>query len=421
LNYPSFLPSLVHACPCSASSRGSHWMSSISVSKTPEESDNPDSDSDSESALKLQRARWGLPFRHDWRHSLRPFWAGNDGDDAPTAGQALRVLEIVWDILDSEATGTSQGTCASGGGVGGGVGDAKPEPLAEELELLAGFQRRSFLLTAYESCKLEGTLPADGSETGILKAAEELLGGAPHDAVFPSPWPCEGATRDAASGPRPGPGLGTSTSTSTATSTDGPGGLPEGAQQIAQHVKALMYLRGRSGRNLSTAVVKEAHRILLMGAVEEDGRPAENGELRTIGVYAGTHQFPSLSVEAIHRELDGICGTFVKRLHSDEHPIVTAANLAQEVVALHPFRNGNGRMCRLLFMAALVWQGLPFGVTLTSGRSKSRQHYLAALQHAQNRLSDSRLDHLHYMALHSVYMVLSNFYSCLQYCSRRSL
>lgn len=60
------------------------------------------------------------------------------------------------------------------------------------------------------------------------------------------------------------------------------------------------------------------------------------------------------------------------------HPVLIAAELHYNFVAIHPFRDGNGRTARLLMNAALLRGGFP----LTIVDVESRRDYLAALEEA---------------------------------------
>lgn len=290
----------------------------------------------------------------------------------------------------STAGGGGEGSAGAGGGEAPspawkGIGSACGEGTREQ-NLLQAFQRRSLIHTAFQSSELEGTLPAGVSKFDTFRAVELLLdepqGGGPGDV---EPWPCEGVE-----------------------------GTRGTAQQITQHVRALSYLRAQRMWDFNASMVIEAHKILLEGAVEDSGVDAENGTLRTVDVHAGSHEFPSLKPAELLVVLDKVCAEFLRGLVcAEEHPVVTAAKLAQGVVALHPFRNGNGRLCRMLFVVALMWQGVPFGVTLTSGKSRARKHYVEALKRAQNSMSADGFHSLYYLSLFSVCEVLGNFASSL--------
>jgi Fic family protein len=195
-------------------------------------------------------------------------------------------------------------------------------------------------------------------------------------------------------------------------------------KQVVQQLKAAEFLAA-AALPLTTATVTAAHRILLHDATEiaADGtggvRLCPGGDVRTESVsvfYGGrTHQYPALSPSELTGRLDAIVAAFNDRVTRGVHVIEAALRLAQSVVELHPFRNGNGRLCRLLFAAALQWQGLPLAVVLSSGHRKSRQHYVQALVHAQDSLRDKRgrLRWLRAMGVASVCTAVSNFASHL--------
>jgi len=79
--------------------------------------------------------------------------------------------------------------------------------------------------------------------------------------------------------------------------------------------------------------------------------------------------------------------------------------LFYDVITLHPFENGNGRLCRLLFSFGIMKAGVPFPVPLTTGHTKSRNHYMKAILLA--RRGDIR--ELNTMALMSVDYVIRNY------------
>ncbi|KAG2482740.1 hypothetical protein HYH03_018335 [Edaphochlamys debaryana] len=69
----------------------------------------------------------------------------------------------------------------------------------------------------------------------------------------------------------------------------------------------------------------------------------------------------------------------LKRVHAQElDSNVAAATLFYDMITLHPFENGNGRLCWLLVAFALQAVGEPFALGMTNGHSKSRQQYLKA-------------------------------------------
>lgn len=91
---------------------------------------------------------------------------------------------------------------------------------------------------------------------------------------------------------------------------------------------------------------------------------------------------------------------------SINHPIAIATRLMLDFVTIHPFSNGNGRMCRFLFSYALELSGFPFPVVFDSGHKRAYRHYVGALKdaHTKNKISP-----LLQIALVSVSATLENY------------
>jgi Fic family protein len=66
---------------------------------------------------------------------------------------------------------------------------------------------------------------------------------------------------------------------------------------------------------------------------------------------------------------------------SDENPVMKAAKISYQFVAIHPFPDGNGRMSRLIMNMALGAEGLPF-LAVLKGNKKEKHRYITALRHA---------------------------------------
>lgn len=64
--------------------------------------------------------------------------------------------------------------------------------------------------------------------------------------------------------------------------------------------------------------------------------------------------------------------------------VMTAA-LFYGLVNTHPFKDGNGRLCRLLVGYALQAAGEPFPVYLDNGHSKARKQFMTVLRGAHNQ------------------------------------
>jgi Fic family protein len=82
-------------------------------------------------------------------------------------------------------------------------------------------------------------------------------------------------------------------------------------------------------------------------------------------------------------------GNFVEWLNSPDaaklHPVEYATEAHSRVVSIHSFRDGNGRVGRLLMNLLLLRSGYPIAV-ITNER---RKQYMDALVYAQERQGDT--------------------------------
>lgn len=147
--------------------------------------------------------------------------------------------------------------------------------------------------------------------------------------------------------------------------------------QMVQHCRALS-LASAWGRNkehkLTAENVCHLHKTLMLGAVDESGLPLKAGEIRTCGAFTVGHVYPEASMAGLEQAVD----RYHLSLERKDHFLVSAAVLFYEFIQVHPFQDGNGRLCRLLLHYALERVGFPFAVPLSSGYSK-------AMRSAQSR------------------------------------
>jgi Fic family protein len=171
---------------------------------------------------------------------------------------------------------------------------------------------------------------------------------------------------------------------------------------LLQALRAYKYLekQTQSGSPRTSAAICQVHGLLMQGAKQckRDGGVAAigAGQFRIEPVSAGKWTFPPHA--DVPTRLEEIVQNFENRLQ-ELHAIEAATLLFYDVISLHPFIDGNGRLSRFGFAYALLRAGFPFPVILSSGASKEYKHYIAALQHAQGR---GDLKSLYAMAWRSV-------------------
>jgi Fic family protein len=127
-------------------------------------------------------------------------------------------------------------------------------------------------------------------------------------------------------------------------------------QEVYNYRRALrLKLDGKIDLPLSLRLVKELHAVLMSGVRGSNQRP---GEFREIQNQIG---FPARFVPPPPTELPYALDALEKYLHtaSDFDPLVRAFLTHYQFEAIHPFRDGNGRVGRLLLSLAIAeWCGL---------------------------------------------------------------
>lgn len=176
--------------------------------------------------------------------------------------------------------------------------------------------------------------------------------------------------------------------------------------QMIQHLRALKFLLHHVGDPLTVDVILRTHEVLMAGAVDDAGAFIKNGTLRDHSSHAGTHVYPEGNPAVLRASLNRIVEQYIASMSEASPTLVEPAiRLFYNVITLHPFQNGNGRLCRLLFSFAMIQAGVPFPVALTTGHSGARKHYMRSILLA--RRDDIR--ELATIALMSVDYTVSNF------------
>jgi fido (protein-threonine AMPylation protein) len=110
-------------------------------------------------------------------------------------------------------------------------------------------------------------------------------------------------------------------------------------------------------QRLGVEEIKSIHRVLMSGALPNPG------QFRNTNVMADNYVF--CRFEDVHFRIEKTLNDFEQNVERKErHPIEIAVDLMLEFVTIHPFINGNGRMCRLLFSYALKEWGFHFPLDL---------------------------------------------------------
>ena len=200
----------------------------------------------------------------------------------------------------------------------------------------------------------------------------------------------------------------------TTTTWDADGGGDYSKIQMLQHMYAYKYLMDNLNEKLDTNIILNTHRILMKGAVDKYNVLVLNGEYRTFGVNNNIDNYLHFSEvkSTLEKTIDRY-NCMTQSLSSD--PIQMAHDLFWEFLVVHPFQDGNGRLGRLLVTYALMQHGIPFPVTISSGKKKSRKHYDDAIKKYSLLFSNNSA--LYTLIAYSVYCGWKKFINNVKVCA----
>lgn len=147
------------------------------------------------------------------------------------------------------------------------------------------------------------------------------------------------------------------------------------AFEILDHFKAYEYLMGHTHLPLTEQLVKDTHKLLTEHTLTYRYKDAQPGEYTDTDMGAGDTIFgdhekliarvPAL-MEATQRAIEQL----------PVHPVEIAAQFHKHFIFLHPFRDGNGRLGRLLSNFILAKLGHPMIII----ERTDREAYIGALK-----------------------------------------
>jgi len=132
---------------------------------------------------------------------------------------------------------------------------------------------------------------------------------------------------------------------------------------------------------MTEELIKETHAILVKGINGDNAGFLSSKEYggihRSDEIFAGSLPFPKPSkipeaMRSMIQNLDKDLGSAAKDKELD--PFALAAKYADRIVNIHPFIDGNGRMCRLVLNAILIKYA---GIVVNVGEhDQSRDEYI---------------------------------------------
>ncbi|RSL85878.1 hypothetical protein CEP51_003105 [Fusarium floridanum] len=136
-------------------------------------------------------------------------------------------------------------------------------------------------------------------------------------------------------------------------------------REVVQHLQAFEYLNHRfvvDGEDLTEDLIKGTHAILCNGVPIIDEElpevPSEKyaGLYRNVAVGAGSTMF--IMPKYVPQRMEELCSNLKEEIRTIEtqgyvDPFSLAAKYSLQFVDIHPFQDGNGRMCRLILNVIL--------------------------------------------------------------------
>ena len=143
-------------------------------------------------------------------------------------------------------------------------------------------------------------------------------------------------------------------------------------RQMINCMKALNYLQKTLDLPLNTKFIRQTHRLM-----REDGKYVLAGEYRKSTAFAGYHTFaPAGHIERYKEDA-------IFRFHETKKDdlIMATTNLFGNIINIHPFEDGYGRICRLTLAHVLIqMKCCLFPVFLSSFHRRDKRHYIRAVK-----------------------------------------
>lgn len=175
----------------------------------------------------------------------------------------------------------------------------------------------------------------------------------------------------------------------------GLGMIPQGktlleAFELLDHFRAYEYVLNNLDKPLTESFLKETHRLLtehtLPYRTRMDDVPAKPGEYTTVDMGAGDTIFGEH--EKLIKQVPFLLQSTQEALDSGEiHPMIIAAKFHGFYEYLHPFRDGNGRLGRLISNYILLKKEQPLLIIPRENREK----YITALKYIRKENTDEFL------------------------------
>ncbi len=170
--------------------------------------------------------------------------------------------------------------------------------------------------------------------------------------------------------------------------------IPQGktlleAVEMMDHFRAYEYLLSNLDKPLTEDLLKKTHKLLMentMAYRTAQNNPGMPGEYTTTDMVAGDTIFGD-HTELIKKIPILLLNTQKALDKGETHPMIISARFHGYFEFLHPFRDGNGRLGRLLSNFILLKKDLPLLII----EREDREEYIKALRMIRTERTDEYL------------------------------
>jgi len=179
-------------------------------------------------------------------------------------------------------------------------------------------------------------------------------------------------------------------------------------QDIAGYRRALNLIHSESEElHITPDLLRRLHRLCQEGSGDAGQfKKADNEVIELQPGAAPIIRFKCVSAKATPAAVDELCLVYRHAIDQDHiPPLVAIGALILDFLCIHPFRDGNGRVSRLLPLLALYQHGYEVGRYISLERliEEAKDDYYHVLQQSSQRWHDGKHDFLpwlnHFLAI----------------------
>ena len=168
-------------------------------------------------------------------------------------------------------------------------------------------------------------------------------------------------------------------------------------EEVMGYRRALNEVHAKAARiSISADTLKHLHGLCQQGSGDAGHfKRLDNDIIQLIPGEAPKIRFKCLPAKQTAAAVDELCLLYRHAIDQESvSPLIASAALVLDFTCIHPFRDGNGRVSRLLTLLALYQQGHEVGryISLERLTEESKEDYYEALQRSSQRWHEGKHD-----------------------------